>query len=258
MMAIRIGRINLAVLPLTQVVQSLQSPRPLVAVGAITSNTQLNVVIAGDIAQQLGLTADSTLQERLQGLEGLTVGHPRGPLGTNTANAVVEAAGLDPEQDVELVEVPGDEQVSALAEGDIDAFVGHPPYLEQAIVEEGATLLLHLSGGELPSLGAFPLQVLAIPAGGPSRPALLAALLAALGEAQEAINADPTVAAQALEVAFPDLVGPLLEQGLDIYLPTVPTTLVITEEAYSTDLEIFGLSAVPFDQVVDNSFIEAE
>ena len=81
MMAIRMGRINLAVLPLAQVVQSLQSPRPLVAVGAITSNTQLNVVIAGDIARQLGLTADSTLQERLQGLEGLTIGHPRGPLG---------------------------------------------------------------------------------------------------------------------------------------------------------------------------------
>ena len=46
------------------------------------------------------------------------------------------------------MEVPGDEQVSALAEGDIDAFVGHHPYLEQAIVEEGATLLLHLSAGE--------------------------------------------------------------------------------------------------------------
>ena len=255
MRAVRLGQADLAVVPMLQVVRSLNSPRPLVAIGAVSGRTQLNVVVSGDIALRQGLTAASSLEDRLQGLKGLRLGHPPGPLGINTAKAVVEAAGLSPEQDVELVPVPGEEQVSALAGGDIDAFVGHHPYLEQAIVEEGAVLLLHLSGGELPSLGTFPMQVLAIPAGETPSEGVLA-VLAALGEAYKAIHEDPTVAERALESAFRDLTGPLLEQGLRVYLPTVPTTPVITQEAYDTALKAFGLSAVAFDQVVDNSFIK--
>ena len=60
-----------------------------------------------------------------------------------------------------MIPIPGEEQVAALREGRIDAFLGHHPYLEQAIVEEGAILLIHLTGGELPSLGAFPHLLLA-------------------------------------------------------------------------------------------------
>ena len=97
-------------------------------------------------------------------------------------------------------------------------------------------LLLHLSGGELPSMGTFPMQVLAIPAG-ESPPKGVSAVLAALGEAYKAIHEDSTVTAQALNSAFPDLTGPLLEQGLMIYLPAVPTTPVITQEGYETALK---------------------
>ena len=255
MRAVRQGQADMALVPMIQVVMSLNSPRPLVAIGAIMGRTQLNVVVGGDIALRLGLTAASPLEDRLRGLEGLRLGHPPGPLGVNTAKAVVEAAGLSPEQDVELVPVRGEDQVSALAGGDINAFVGHHPYLEQAIVEEGAVLLLHLSGGGLPAWGTFPMQVLAIPAG-ESPPKGVSAVLAALGDAYKAIHEDPTVTAQALESAFPDLTGLLLEQGLRIYLPAVPTTPVITQEGFDTALKVFGLSAVAFDQVVDNSFIK--
>ena len=255
MRAVRQGQTDLALVPMLQEVRSLNSPRPLVAIGAVAGRTQLNVVVSGDIALRLGLTAASPLEDRLQGLEGLRLGHPPGPLGINTAKAIIEAAGLSPEQDVELVPVRGEEQVSALAGGDIDAFVGHHPYLEQAIVEGGAVLLLHLSGGELTSLGTFPMQVLAIPAGETPSEGVLA-VLAALGEAYKAIHEDPTVAERDLESAFPDLTGSLLEQGFKIYLPAVPSTPVITQEGYDTALKAFGLSPVAFDQVLDNSFIK--
>jgi ABC-type nitrate/sulfonate/bicarbonate transport system substrate-binding protein len=256
MMAIRQGRVDIAVVPLLLVAQSLDSPRPLVAIGAVAGSL-LNVVVAGGIAQDLGLTIDSPLQDRLSGLEGLRIGHPPGPLGVKTAQAVVEAAGFDPGQDVELISVPGEDQVAALAAGDIDALVAHHPHLEEAIVDEGAMLLLHLTGGEVPSAGAFPLLVLAVPTGGAKDEEALTSVLAALAEAQQAIHDDPTIAMLALESAFPDLSGPLLEQGLNIYLASVPTTPVITPEGYDTALRAFGVGAVPFDQVVDNSFAEA-
>ena len=256
MRAVRMGESDLAVVPPHQVVNSLSSPRPLVAIGAVGGSTQLNVVIAIEAAAQHGLTADSPLEERLRGLEGLRLAHPPGPLGINTAKAVVEAAGLDPAQDVELVPTAGEDQAGALREGLIDAFVGHHPYLEHAIVGGTAMMLLHLTGGELPSVGAFPNQVLAVTPDAVSVNAeVLRAVLSALQGAQQAIREDPAVAARALAAAFPDLSGPVLEQGVSIYVPGVPETPVITEEAYQTILEIFGLSDVPFLRVVDNSLI---
>ena len=258
MRAVRMGRSDLAVVPPHQVVFSLSSPRPLVAIGAVGGRTPLNVVIATEAAAQRGLTVDSSLEERLRGLEGLRLAHPPGLFGINTANAVVEAAGLDPAQDVVLVPTAGQDQAGALREGLIDAFVGHHPYLEEAIVGGTAMMLIHLTGGELPSIGGFPNQVLAVTPDAVSGNAeVLGAVLAALQDAQQAIREDPAVAAQALAAAFPGLSGPVLEQGMSIYAPGVPESPAITEQAFQTVLDIFGLSDVPFQQAVDNSLIPA-
>ena len=258
MRAVRMGQSDLAVVPPHLVANSLSSPRPLVAIGAIGGSTPLNVVIGTEAAAQRGLTADSPLEERLLGLKGLRLAHPPGPLGVNTAKAVVEAAGLDPAQDVELVPTAGEDEAGALREGLIDAFVGHHPYLEEVIVDGTAIMLLHLTGGELPSIGAFPNQVLALSPDSIARNEdALRAVLAALQEAQRAIREDPAVATQALAAAFRDLSADVLEQGVSIYAPGVPESPVITEEAYQTALRIFGLSDVPFEQLVNGSLIDA-
>lgn len=258
MRAVRMGRSDLAVVPPHQVANSLSSPRPLIAIGAIGGSTQLNVVIGTEAAAQRSLTADSPLEERLRGLKGLRLAHPPGPLGVNTARAVVEAAGLDPAQDVELVPMAGEDEAGALREGLIDGFVGHHPYLEDVIVDGTAIMLLHLTAGELPSVGGFPNQVLALPpdsiAGNEDA---LRAVLAALQDAQQAIREDLAVATQALSAAFPDLSPAVLEQGVSIYAPGVPESPVITEEAYETALRIFGLSDIPFAQLVNSSLIDA-
>ena len=70
------------------------------------------------------------MEERLAALKGLKIGHPPGPLvGVNLATKVLEVAGLSLEGDTELIAVPGEDQVSALREGQIQAFVGRHPYL---------------------------------------------------------------------------------------------------------------------------------
>ena len=120
-------------------------------------------------------------------------------------------------------------------------------------------MLLHLTGGELPSVGAFPNLVLATSPGAIAGNAeVLRAVLSALKEAQQAIIENPDVAKQALESAFPELSGPILDQGLSIYVPGVPQTPIITEEAYEIALEAFGLSGASFEQAVDNSLLDLE
>ena len=259
--AVRLGEVPMAVAPLLMAAQSLSSPRPVVAVGAITSRAAPNIVVAGDIARERGLTPDSPLEDRRMGLKGLRLGYAAaGPLGINTALGAVQLAGLDPDQDVELVAVrgTGEDLLEALRDGLVDAFVGAHPQLEETIVEDGAVLLLHLTSGELPSLGSFPqLLLVTVPSYIDQGREELTAVLAGLQEAQQAIRQDPTIAVKALEAAFPEMRGPLLEEGLNIYLPAVPATPRITREGYETGLKALGLevSDFPFEQVVDNSFI---
>ena len=110
------------------VVQSANSPRPLVAIGAITGRPNLNIVVADNIAQERGLTSASSLDERVAALKGLKIGHPPGPeQGVNLAIKLLEVAGLSLDGDTELISVPGENQVSALKEGRIQAFVRSSP-----------------------------------------------------------------------------------------------------------------------------------
>ncbi|MGN9838689.1 ABC transporter substrate-binding protein [Nonomuraea sp. H19] len=63
-------------------------------------------------------------------------------LGVLTMNPHLEAAGLDPEQDVQYVEVPTTNWLSALDKGDVDAVWMTDPYVSMAKKELGATMLL--------------------------------------------------------------------------------------------------------------------
>ncbi len=253
MRAVRLGDVDLAVVPIIQVVNSLSSPRPLVSIGAVSGTTQLNVAVAGAVARDAGLTADSSIEERLGALEGLRLAHPPGPLGANTAAAIVSAGGL---ANVELVPIAGADQPEALASGLVDAFLGHHPYLEQSIVNDAAVMLIYLTGGDIPAIGAFPSQVLALtPDAIAGHEPTLTAVLAGLAEAQRAINSDPEVARVALVASFPELPDAILVEGVRIYAPGVPTSPEITEAGFEIALTAFGLDPVPFARVVDSSLL---
>ena len=258
--AVRLGSVALVVAAMRLVVQSVDSPRPLVAIGAISGRPNLNIVVAGNIAQDRGLTSASSLDERLAALKGLKIGHPPGPLvGVNLATKVLEVAGLSLDGDTELIAVPGEDQVSALREGKIQALVGHHPYLEEAIVQEGAFLVVHASAGELSSLEPFPLHVLATtPDYIAQNGEILQAVLRGLLKAQQVIRDDPDLAKEIIMAALPELDRPNLEEGIKIYFPAVPPSPFITPEGYSIITESLGLSEVgSFDEVVDNSFANA-
>ena len=259
-MAVRLGSVALAVAPMRLVVQSVNSPRPLVAVGAISGRPNLNIVVAGVIAQERGLTSASSLEERLAALKGLKIGHPPGPQqGVNFATKLLEVAGLSLDGDTELISVRGEDQVSALRGGQVQAFVGHHPYIEEAIVEQGAFLLVHASAGELSSLEPFPLHVLATTQDYIAKnEETLQAVLRGLLKAQQVIRDDPDLAKGIIIAALPDLDGPNLEEGVKIYFPAVPPSPLITPEGYKIVTELLGLSEVgSFDVVVDNRFASA-
>ena len=137
--------------------------------------------------------------------------------------------------------------------------LGHHPYLEKAIVEEGAFLLVNASAGELSALDTFPLHLLATTPGYLAQNAeTLQAVLRGLLTAQKIIRGDPDLAKKIIMAALPDLDMRLLEKGVKINFPAVSPSPLISPEGYKIVTEMFGLSGVgSFDQVVDNSFANA-
>ena len=160
---------------------------------ALMTQYASNVVIQGDIAEELGLTEDSTVEERMAALEGLNIGVTGAGSGTHQlALYLLENAGLNPETDATVVFVGGSRELLAAFElGRIDAFILSNPTSDTAIAEHDAFLLFDMASGAVPELDGF-LYITLI--GGESwlseDPDRTAALVEAIHEAQQVMH-DP-------------------------------------------------------------------
>lgn len=124
---------------------------------ALMTQYASNVVMQGDVAEERGLTEDSTVAERMAALEGLRIGVTGAGSGTHQlALYMLKEAGYDPESDATVVFVGGSRELLAAFElGRIDAFILSNPTSDTAIAEHGAFLLFDMAGGQIPELDGY-------------------------------------------------------------------------------------------------------
>ncbi len=124
---------------------------------ALMTQYASNVVIQGDVAEERGLSEDSTVEERLKALKGLRIGVTGAGSGTHQlATYMLEQAGYDPEEDATVVFVGGSRELLAAFElGRIEGFVLSNPTSDTAIAKHGAFLLFDMSGGQIPDLDGY-------------------------------------------------------------------------------------------------------
>ena len=72
------------------------------------------------------------------------------------------SVGLDADKDVEMVILRGKEQNAAFHAGEVDALYAHTPYLEQAIVQDDAVVLVDQGRGEVAVLANRQIHCLAV------------------------------------------------------------------------------------------------
>ncbi len=63
-----------------------------------------------------------------------------------------DSVGMDGDSDIEMVIIHGAEQNQAFGDGTVDALYAHTPYLEEALVNQEAFILVNQSMGEVPEL----------------------------------------------------------------------------------------------------------
>src|SRR5262249_26378144 len=134
-------------------------------------------------------------------------------------------------RDIEMVIIPGPQQVAAFEAAQVDALFAHTPYLETVMVRDGGVLLVNTSGGEVPSLAGGQIHALATT---PDRirqdPALIRAATRAIARAQRLIRSDlaATVDALIASGATGTTERRQIEAIAAIYAAAVPATPAIS------------------------------
>jgi ABC-type nitrate/sulfonate/bicarbonate transport system substrate-binding protein len=209
----------------------LANEQPVVVCANLLRNDPLNLVVTRMAAATRRLTADLPLAERVQGLRGLRLAVSPGPV--DRLRALLDCGGLDAGRDVEIVSLRTTDHDQAFAEGAVDAIYTHSPHLERAIVDHHGVLLVHASGGEVKISAVPQIHCLAVCAAFANRkPAVVDALVRAIGRAQELLHDDRGAAVEALlRSGMRGLRRPHVERIVDIYEPAIPDSPRVTEDS---------------------------
>lgn len=214
---------------------------PLVAVANLLRNDPVNLVVKNQTLMDHHVDTNVPVADRLRALRGIRIGVAPGP--PPRLRALYAAVGLDVAKDVNVVIVPGPRQNDALATGEVDALFAHTPYLERALLEQGAQVVVNLSGAEVPKVASKQIHTLAV--GRPfleREPELVGHLVRAVARAQLLLRKHPEAARAALAKEFPKMKAENLALVVALYGPAIPESASVSTEGLEDALRVFPAS----------------
>jgi ABC-type nitrate/sulfonate/bicarbonate transport system substrate-binding protein len=150
---------------------------------------------------------------------------------------------MDADRDIQMKIFHGYEQNAAFARGDVDVLFAHTPYVEKALVDQGAKLLVHISGGEVPVLAMRQVHALVftkqLAEGSPST---ALAMARAVARAEALVHADRATVTDALVREFPQRDPRHVRAIVDLYEPAIPETPDVTTAGLAPALALFPAS----------------
>jgi NitT/TauT family transport system substrate-binding protein len=233
------GEADVALLPPPMFLGMMAEKKPILLFASLLANEPINLILRKDIAAARTVAAGTALRDRLQALRGLRIG-----LAGEVAprlRALFASVGMNADTDARLVLVPGPAQLAAFRAGTIDALFAHTPYLETALVQDGALLIADNSGGDVPTLSDGQVHALAATReGARAHPQAIAAVTRAIARALLLIRTDPKAAVAAIAAsghARGDAAQ--LEAIVAIYAAAVPQTPKISLSGIARDAVLY-------------------
>jgi NitT/TauT family transport system substrate-binding protein len=232
-------RVDVALLQPPVYLGLIAERHPFVLFASLLVNDPINLIVRADIAVKLKLDPRAPLADRLRAIRGLKIGVAPEP--PRRLRILFAEAGMNADQDVQLVIRRAEDQIEALTTGVVDALYTHSPSLEDALVRLGAVLLVNQSGGEvrplrggqIHSLGATTDYVAA-------HPDVIAKVTRAIARAQQLLHGDAAAAAVALMKAGIRAPTPKhLETIVELYRPAVPTTPLVSAAAVERNATLY-------------------
>jgi NitT/TauT family transport system substrate-binding protein len=207
--------------------------------------------ISKQVAQRLGITAQTPLAQRLRDLRGLRIGITKpGALTDKLARYYVKRAGLVAGKDVKIVPVgSGSEAQAALQKGAVDVLVVSVPQPELA-VQRGVAVEFMGVGAD-PQLNDFLMNSIhVLPAYAKAHPDVVRRFVAAVRKAVAwEQTATPSQIAAAVKPFLSSYSQPLLVAGVTQVKKAINPTGAETRAAAANTLAVVGTAGVTADQV---------
>ncbi|HVU88140.1 MAG TPA: ABC transporter substrate-binding protein [Pirellulales bacterium] len=230
-----------AVLPPPMYLELIAERFPWALVANLLENDAINLVVRRSLAVERHLDPTAPLKERLIGLAGVRIGIAPNP--PTRLRALFASVGLDADRDVKMVIFRGNEQNEAFGDGRVDALYAHTPYLEKALVDQDAIMLVDQSKGEAAKLAVRQIHALAV-----SRRLItehkdtVQSLVQGISKAQQLIHRDQRAAVQAILHEFPDMDERHVVKVVEIYEPAIPRTPRVSADGFQAALDLFPAS----------------
>jgi ABC-type nitrate/sulfonate/bicarbonate transport system substrate-binding protein len=237
----RRGDSDVAVMPPPQYLELIAGRFPVVLVANLLQNDPINLVVRKSVMQERKLSHDMPIGERLKGLRGLRVGVAPNP--PTRLRALFASQGMDADRDIQLVILHGPEQNYAFGDGRVDALYAHTPYLEEALVNQDAEMLVNQSGGEVPELAMRQIHAIVCTRSFVERyPGTTEGIVRAIARAEKLLHADRKAAREVLLRQFPSMDPRKVETIVTIYEPAVPQTPRVSVDGLKPALALFPAS----------------
>ena len=253
------GGADVFVLPPPVYLQLIADRFPLELVANLLGNDPIDLVVRRSVFEQRKMSATAPLADRLRSLHGLRVGiAPNPPV---RLKALFASEGLDAESTVKMVIRHGKDQNAAFAAGDCDALFTHTPFLETAIDDQDAVVLVNQSAGDAPALATRQIHALvATRAMLETRRPVVAAMVRAIARAEQLVHADRAAAEEAVMHTLPHLDRKHVHTLLGLYQRAIPETPRVRTEGLAPALALFPASrkAPSLDGVPLAEFVAAD
>lgn len=233
------GRVDVALLQPPVYLGLIAEQHPFVLFANLLANDPINLIVRADVAAKLRLDPRAPLVDRLKSIQGLRIGVAPEP--PRRLRMLFAHAGMNADQDVQIVIRRGEDQIEALTTNVVDALYAHTPFLEDALVRLGAVVLVNqsagdiapLANGQIHSLGATKAYVAA-------HPDVILKVTRAIARAQQLLHSDASAAVAALIKAGISAPTPKhLETIVNLYRPAVPTTPNVSAAAVERNATLY-------------------
>jgi ABC-type nitrate/sulfonate/bicarbonate transport system substrate-binding protein len=222
-----------------------------VIIASTQQELTLELVVSKELAQQSGLTAKSSVEDRARALKGKTIAVD----GVNSIihgylKYVLEKAGLDPERDVTVTPMAPSAMTSSLMSKRIDAFVMGSPWTTQA-EREGAVMWISAPRGDLDEMKPLTMTVVMARSGYcEANTAVCKAFLKGVVRGATYIHDQPAKAMELLQPLFKTMDPALMKAAFDEAERSLANNLATTDAAmaHAQDFALIAGQLKPADK----------
>jgi ABC-type nitrate/sulfonate/bicarbonate transport system substrate-binding protein len=238
------GDAPVGVLPPPVYLQLIADRFPIVLVANLLQNDPIDLLVRRSVFEARGMSRTAPLGDRLRSLHGLRICVAPGP--PTRLRVLFASEGQDADRDVQIVTRKGPTQNQAFAADECDALYAHTPYLETAIDDQDAVMLIDQSSGEVPALATRQIHALVVRRDFlASHRGTVASMVRAIGRAEALVHSDPEATVDAVLQALPSLDRRHVRTLVGIYQPAVPLGPRVSVAGLAPQLALFPASRTP-------------